>query len=203
MSKGPKIIGLLGGIASGKSTVAGCFARLGCAVIEADKLAHAVLEEEDVKETVLGLFGHGIQDTDGRVNRKSLAGIVFKDSTALQQLNGLIHPRVMAEVRRLIEVYRQNPQVKGIVLDVPLLAEAGGLELCDAIIFVDTDTPVRLKRWQKNTHYDEIELKKRENFQISLDKKKSLAHYIVSNNSDASEVAGQVAQLFSSITSNG
>lgn len=200
MPDSPIIIGILGGIASGKSTVAGCFAQLGCAVIEADKLAHAVLEETDVKEAVLSIFGREVMDADGRINRKSLARIVFQDSVAIQRLNGLIHPRVMAEVRRLIESYRHNPQIKGIVLDVPLLAEAGGLELCDAVIFVDADRQKRLERWQKNTGYDDNELKKRENFQISLDKKRSLAHYIISNNSDASEVAGQVAQLFSSIT---
>jgi len=202
MPDSPKIIGILGGIASGKSTVAGCFAQLGCAVIEADKLAHAVLEESDVKEAVLSVFGKDILDNNGRINRQSLARIAFQDSGSIQRLNGLIHPRVMAEIRRRIEVYRQNPQVKGIVLDVPLLAEAGGLELCDVVIFVDAPLQIRLQRWKKNTNYDENELKKRENFQISLDKKKSLAHYIISNNSDASEVAGQVAQLFSSITSN-
>ncbi len=194
-----KIIGLLGGIASGKSTVAGCFAKLGCAVIEADALAHAVLEKEDIKEQVVCLFGKHIMDAEGRINRKSLAQLVFSEKAALDALNALIHPPVMAEIQRLIAVYQQQPQVKAVVLDVPLLAEAGGLELCDVLVFVEAEAEIRRQRWQKNGRFDENELKKREKFQISLDKKKSLAHYTLSNNSDASEVAGQVAQLFSSI----
>lgn len=203
MPEPQKIIGIIGGIASGKSTVAGCFAQLGCAVIEADKLAHVALHEEDIKEQVIRLFGNGILDAKGQIDRKSLSRIVFKDKAALGKLNALIHPRVMAEVKRLMGVYRQNSQVKAVVLDVPLLAEAGGLAMCDAVIFVEADEKIRLDRLRKSGKFDENELKKRENFQISLDKKKRLAHYIVSNNSDASDVAGQVAQLFSSITSNG
>ena len=202
MGERKRVIGLLGGIAAGKSAAAACFARLGCAVIEADRTAHGVMEEAEVKEAIVREFGAGVLDASGRVSRKAMSRIVFEDGSALARLNGLIHPRVMAEVERLIGVYQAAEGVKAIVLDVPLLAEVGRLDLCDVLVFVEADEAIRVERLRKSGKFDADELKKRENFQISLDKKKRLAHYIVCNNSDNSDMAEQVAHLFSSITGN-
>jgi dephospho-CoA kinase len=199
MEQKKTVIGILGGIASGKSTVARLLGRHGCAVIEADPIAHQLLEKPEIKDQLVGLFGQHILDENGRVNRAALAHLVFSDASALNRLNALIHPPVMAEIERQIAAYQHDPTVSAIVLDVPLLAEAGGLDLCDVLVFVDADRPVRLERLKKSGKFDENELKKREKFQISLDKKKQLAHYSVSNNSGDSDLAGQVAQLFSTI----
>jgi dephospho-CoA kinase len=202
MSERKRVIGLLGGIAAGKSTVAGCFARLGCAVIEADRTAHGVMEEAEVKEAIVREFGAGVLDASGRVDRKAMSQVVFSDGSALARLNGLIHPRVMAEVERLIGVYQAEEGVEAIVLDVPLLAEVGRLDLCDVLVFVEAEEAIRVERLRKNGKFDADELKKRENFQISLDKKKRLAHYTICNNSENSDVAEQVAILFSTIKGN-
>lgn len=203
MLKHKKIIGVLGGIGAGKSTVAECFARLGCVVIEADGIAHRLLEEADVKESIVRLFGGGILDSSGRVDRAALGRKVFSDAAALEKLNALIHPRVMAEVERQIGIYQADGAVQAIVLDVPLLAEVGRTDLCDVLVFVEADEAIRRQRAKKNGKFDENELKKRENFQISLDTKREIADYIIYNNSDNSDVAEQVAQLFSSIMSHG
>lgn len=202
MNKKKKVIGILGAIASGKSTVAKHFAALGCAVIDADVLAHKVLQEPEVKEKIKSIFGSGVFDKNGDIIRKSLAGVVFSDEIMLNRLNALIHPRVMAQIERLIDLYRKDKAVKAIVLDVPLLAEVGRLELCDVLVFVEANEQNRLDRFKKSGKFDENELKKREKFQISLDKKQKLAHYTICNNSDDSDVAEQVAQLFSTITDN-
>jgi dephospho-CoA kinase len=202
MDSEKKVIGLLGGIASGKSTVAGCFSQLGCAVIEADLFARYLLQRPDIKEEVSRVFGGDVLGPNGQVDRKSLARVVFNDETALSRLNALIHPHVMAEVERLIAFYKTDASAKAIVLDVPLLAEVGRLELCDVLVFVAADEAVRRERLRKSGKFDENELKKREKFQISLDKKQKLAHYSICNNSDESDVAEQVAQLFSTITGN-
>jgi len=202
MKHAKKVIGILGGIASGKSTVANSFAPLGCAVISADVVAHGLLEEPDVKEAIVRVFGEKVLDAKGRVDRKSLGRIVFEDGAELERLNGLVHPRVMTEVERLIGVYQCDRAVKAIVLDVPLLAEVGRLDLCDVLVFVEANEQNRFERLKKSGKFDENELKKREKFQISLDKKKNSAHYIICNNSDDSDVAEQVAQLFSTITGN-
>ncbi|NLA42197.1 MAG: dephospho-CoA kinase [Smithella sp.] len=203
MLKQKKIIGVLGGIGAGKSTVAGCFAPLGCAVVEADGIAHGLLEEADVKESIVRLFGGGILDKSGRVDRAALGRKVFSDAAALEKLNALIHPRVMAEVERQIGIYQADGAVQAIVLDVPLLAEVGRTDLCDVLVFVEADEAIRRQRAKENGKFDENELKKRENFQISLDTKREIADYIIYNNSDNSDVAEQVAQLFSSIMSHG
>lgn len=195
-----KVIGLLGGIGSGKSTAATCFARLGCAVIEADATAHRILEEEDVKDAIRAIFGAGVLDASGRVNRAVLGRIVFADVAALEKLNGLIHPPVMAEVERQIEAYQAAGTVRAIVLDVPLLAEVGRTDLCDVLVFVQADQNVRRQRVRNSGKFDENEMDKRENFQISLDTKRQMADYIVFNNSDESELAEQVAQLLSTVT---
>ncbi|HDS84710.1 MAG TPA: dephospho-CoA kinase [Phycisphaerales bacterium] len=200
MAEKKKVIGVLGGIAAGKSTVARHFERLGCAVIEADEIAHQILDESESKREIVRLFGPGIVDAKGRVDRKSLAGIVFSDAAALARLNTVIHPRVWAEVERRIAVYQRDSKIAAIVLDVPLLAEADRLDLCDVLVFVEAEQTRRWQRAKKSGKFDENELKKREKFQISLDKKKKLAHYILRNNSDESDLAGQVAQLFSTIT---
>ena len=158
MCERKKVIGLLGGIAAGKSTAAGCFARLGCAVIDADGVAHGVLDETEVKEAVVRLFGAGVVDAAGRVDRAALGRIVFADGAALARLNGLIHPRVMVEVERLIGVYQAAEEVEAIVLDVPLLAEAGRLDLCDVLVFVEADEAIRRERLRKSGKFDADEI---------------------------------------------
>ena len=202
MTEKKMVIGILGGIASGKTTVARCFEPLGCAVIEADKLAHEILQEPDTKEQIISLFGDGVIDADGRVNRKSLAKVAFSDYHALKRLDELVQPKVMVQVGALIDHYQQDGAVKAIVLDAPLLAEVDRLDCCDVLVFVEASEQIRLERLKKSGKFDENELKKRENFQISLDKKRKIAHYVVRNNSDLSDVAEQVAQLFSTLTSN-
>ncbi len=203
MAKKKPVIGILGGIASGKTTVARHFGQLGCAVIEADAIAHDVLQKDDVKDSIVRDFSPDVLDASGGVDRKSLGRVVFEDADALGRLNRLIHPPVMDEVQRRIAAYRQDLTVAAIVLDVPLLAEVGRLDLCDVTVFVEAGEAIRGKRLQKKGNFDEKELKKREKFQISLDKKKKLANYSVRNNSDQSDIAEQVARLFSIITSDG
>lgn len=193
------IIGIVGGIGAGKSTVAGLFGQLGCAVIDADALAHEVLDRPEVKEAVVSRFGEDVLDAGGRIDRGALAERVFEWEEAIAFLNGLIHPRVLARCEALIGHYSGRDDVAAIVLDMPLLAEAGWEKRCDFVVFVECERQKRLERMLKNGKINENQLKKRENFQISLDKKRQIAHYTVNNNSDESESAEQVAQLFSNI----
>lgn len=195
------VIGILGGIASGKSTIAGMFERLGCVKLDADKIAHELIEKEDIKEVILSEFGRDLLDSAGHIDKKKLAQRAFDGVDTAKRLNAIVHPPVMERIKRRIAEIRQEGRAAAIVLDAPLLLEAGGQDLCDALVFVDADPQIRLQRWLKTKPYDAEELKKRENLQISLDKKRKIAHYIIQNNSDASEVAEQVAQLLSGITS--
>jgi dephospho-CoA kinase len=195
------IIGILGGIGSGKSTVAAEFAKLGCKVIDADKIAHEMLDRETVKEEIAGLFGEAILDSSGRIEHKKLAGVVFASGDKLASLNRVIHPLVLARAEELIEQYNQQNQVKAIVLDMPLLVEVGWDRRCDRLIFVDCEQKTRAERAKKQD-FDKNHIKIREKFQISLDNKAALADNTIENNSDSSAMVRQVADIFSDIMNN-
>ena len=195
------IIGILGGICSGKSTVAAEFAKLGCKVIDADKIVHKLLDKKNIKEKIVSLFGKAVLNSAGKINSKKLAGIVFSDADKLSSLNKIIHPLVLARAERLIEKYNRQKQVKAIVLDMPLLAEVGWDKRCDKLIFVDCERKLRLNRAKKKGFWGENQLKIRENSQISLDKKVAIADNSIDNNSCFSALARQVADIFSCIMS--
>lgn len=201
-SKKP-IIGILGGIGSGKTAVANEFAKLGCKVIDADRIAHELLERKNVKEKVTSLAGEGILDSAGQIDRKKLADVVFADADKLSSLNKIIHPFVLKRAEQLINQYNRQNEVRAIVLDMPLLLEVGWAKRCDKLIFVDCKRQLRVKRAKKIGIFDENQLKIRENFQISLDKKVSIADNVIDNNSGFSALAKQVADIFSNIVDSG
>jgi len=193
------IIGILGGIGSGKSTVASEFAKLGCAVVDADKIAHRLLDEAGVREEIVGLFGQQIVDPAGKIDRGKLAKVVFADPEKLLLLNKTIHPLVLKETEQLIRRHNSQSRVKAIVLDMPLLLEVGWEKRCDRLIFVECDPRIRAERAKKMGIFDENQLKVRENSQISLDKKAGVADNIIENNSGFSALVRQVANIFSSV----
>ena len=197
------VIGILGGMYSGKSTVAAELARLGCAVIDADSISHQLLEEKDVLKKVVRVFGKEILDNKGKIDRSELANRVFGDPAKLKTLTGILHPLVMARVEQLITQYAPQPAVRAIVLDIPLLVEVGWEKRCDHIIFIDCAPLIRLERAKKTGVFDADQLKIRENLQISLDKKKRIADNIVDNNSDLSGLSKQIASIFSTIVDKG
>jgi len=201
-SRKKPVIGLLGGVGSGKSTVARAFGRLGCGVVDADALAHEALEQPQVKRQVVELLGPGVLDEDGRIDRGRVAEVVFADASKLAGLTGIIHPVVLAKTRSLMEAYRRDPGVRAIVLDMPLLVEVGWHRKCDRLVFVRCDREKRLARAQNKVFGRKNDAGIRENLQISLDKKIRLADNIVENNSDESALASQVADIFSNIVAN-
>ena len=200
---GKPIIGILGGIGSGKSTVAAEFARLGCKIIDADNITYELLDKKNVKEKIIASFGRSVLDSKGKIDHKKLADIVFTDGSKLSLLNGIVHPLVLERAEQLIEQYKHDRQAAAIVLDMPLLAEVGWDKRCDKLVFVDCERQIRINRAKKTGVFDENQLKIRENFQISLDNKASIADNVVNNNSDFSELVKQVADIFSCVVNNG
>jgi dephospho-CoA kinase len=196
------IIGILGGVGSGKSTVAAEFAKLGCKVIDADKIAHELLGRKAVKDKIAAAFGRDALEAKGQIDRRKLAAMVFTDADKLSVLNGIIHPLVIRRVEQLIERYNRPKKVKAIVLDMPLLVEIGWAGRCDRLIFVNCRQKIRAER-AKKLGFDKNQHKIRENFQISLDKKMDLADNTIENNSDFSALVRQVADIFSDIMNNG
>ena len=193
------IIGILGGICSGKSTVAAEFAKLGCKVIDADKIVHNLLDKEDIKGRITELFGGSVTEPSGKIDSRKLADIVFADTEKLSLLNEIIHPLVLSRAEQLIKKYNDQNQVKAIVLDMPLLVEVGWDKRCDRIIFVNCERQNRVNRAEKLGVFEENQLKIRENFQISLDKKVAIADNSIDNNFCFSALAKQVTEIFSCI----
>ncbi|MHC4207054.1 MAG: dephospho-CoA kinase [Planctomycetota bacterium] len=191
----------MGGIGSGKSTVAAEFAKLGCKVIDADEIVHELLNRNAIKEKIVAFFGRDVVGSSGNIDRKRLGEIVFADYNKLTMLNGIIHPLVIDRAEELIEQYKQQNQIKAIVLDMPLLVEIGWAGRCNKLIFVDCKEKIRAER-AKKMGFDKNQLKIRENFQISLDNKAVLADNTIENNSDFSAMVRQVADIFSDIMNN-
>jgi dephospho-CoA kinase len=196
------IIGIIGGIASGKSTVAAQFGKLGCAVISADAIAHDLLQQEPVRDEIVRQFGRSILHPSGQIDRGRLAQMVFADVERLCALNKVIHPRVLARTEELIAEYNRCRHVQAIVLDMPLLVEVGWASRCDRVIFVRCDPAQRARRAEQTGLMDEQGIKIREKFQISLDRKAELADNTIDNNSDFSTLVRQIQDIFSDIAKN-
>jgi dephospho-CoA kinase len=201
VAKGRKkpVIGILGGMCSGKSTVAAEFARLGCKVIDADKIAHEVLQNKAVREKIVSLLGRAILDSTGQIDRGKVAEVAFADTDKLSALDEIIHPLVLEQAEEFIRQYNRQSHVGAIVLDMPLLVEVGWAERCDKLIFVDCQREIRADRAKKMGIFDENKIKIRENFQISLDKKVEIADNVINNNSDFSALVSQVVKIFSNV----
>jgi len=192
----------LGGIGSGKSTVASELCKLGCKVIDADKIAHKALDKKTVKRKIVRLFGERVLEPSGQIDRRILSDIVFADAGKLSSLNKIIHPLVLKQTEELIKRYRRQSQAKAIVLDMPLLVEVGWAERCDKLIFVGCKRRLRVSR-AKKMGLDENQIKIREKFQISLDNKADIADNQFDNNSDFTALVRQVTDIFSNIVNNG
>lgn len=193
----------MGGIASGKSTVAKLLEQSGCAVVDADEIAGEVLQTAEIKQRIADRFGTDIFDASGQIDRKKLAAVAFRSPENISALNSIVHPLIFARSEELIAEYNRDKNIKAIVLDMPLLLEVGWDKRCDKLLFVDCEAGIRLARSKKRADFDEKKLKKRENFQISLDKKAEMAHYTVCNGHGLSELARQLGDIFPSLISSG
>ena len=177
------IIGLIGGIGSGKSTVARLFSEEGAAIVDSDALAGEQLLEDEVVTQLKSWWGDSICDSSGGIDRRRVADIVFADPVQKKRLEEFLHPRINEKRKLLIKEYRQNGNIRCIILDSPLLLEAGLDQLCDVVVFVDASPNVRLKRVTRNRGWSEDNWRRREKSQKSLDIKRSRADHVVVNNS--------------------
>ena len=191
------IVGVLGGIGAGKSTVTRLFADLGAEVIHADDIAHDVLETPAVREALRARLGEGFLGPGGTMDRKALAARVFENPEELEMLEGLIHPRVTERIHSRVQEIGPG---KLIVLDVPLLAASPLQRLCDEILFVEADLDTRRKRVEARG-WAPGELERRESRQDDLNKKRSLADRIIDNSGTLEETRRQVERLHASWTS--
>jgi dephospho-CoA kinase len=188
-------VGLTGGIACGKSTVAAMMRELGCAVLDADTLAHRLIEPgQPAYDLVVKEFGRAILGPDGTVDRKKLGGIVFADRTRLDQLNRIIHPRVIeARDRKLTEMEFANPQ--GIaVVEAALLIEAGYHKNLDRLV-VAWCRPEQQRERLKSRGLSAEETEQRIAAQLPTEEKRRMADDVIDCSGDLAETRRQVTEL--------
>ncbi len=185
------MIGVLGGIASGKSWVARELAGPSGRVIDADAIAREVLESPEVRAELAAAFGPSLLRADGSVDREALARRVFASPAERARLEAFTHPRIRARIRALLDDARSR-RLPRVVLDVPLLLEneaAHGLVgECHELLFVDSDPVERARRAAASRGWSEGEVARREAQQLPLDRKRARADFVIDNRGSLDEL---------------
>jgi len=190
------VIGITGGLGSGKSTVAQIFRQKGVRVLDADKIAHGLLfPGTNSFRQIIKKFGTAILK-DGHIDRSRLAGIVFADARKLKKLCSIIHPQVVKEVKAQIRSFRARKTRSFLMIDAPLLFEAGLDALCDHIIVVYASPKVQVARIQKRNHWTKHEILKRMNAQMSIKKKVVRADFVIDNQGNINQTKKGVEKIW-------
>ncbi|TMA79403.1 MAG: dephospho-CoA kinase [Deltaproteobacteria bacterium] len=194
-----KLVGLTGGIASGKSTVAKILERLGAAVINADALSREVVEPgKDAWKEIIDAFGAGVLQPDQSLDRQKLRTVIFNDSDGRKKLEAIIHPRV----RALAEEKIREHAVAGysiIVYEVPLLFEGNLHEWLRPVILVACDVDTQRARLQERDRLTQTEAQKHIDAQMSLTEKRRLADYVIENDGSLADLEQQVRAVVEKI----
>ncbi len=198
------VLGIVGGIASGKSLVSQRLGDWGAEVLDADRIGHEVLREAEVKEAIRRRWGDAVFGADGEVDRSRLAVIVFAGPPAGRQeltyLEQLTHPRIAQRLRETMDrLARRNPGGV-LVLDAALLLEAGWDTFCDKILFVDAPRHVRLAR-ARERGWTEAEFEAREAVQASVERKRARADMVIDNSSIPEHTYKQLEHVWRSFAS--
>jgi dephospho-CoA kinase len=191
------VIGLSGGIGSGKSFVADRFRELGCLVIDSDQQVRTAYDDPQVRGILKEWWGDSVFRPNGEIDRSAVAVRIFGNQKDRDRLEGLLHPIVNQARERAMAEATNNPQIVAFVWDTPLLFESGLNRQCDAVVFVDTPQDLRMRRLRENRGWDAAEVAAREKLQWPLDKKREIADYIVVNTADADSIRSQVREILS------
>ena len=194
------VIGIIGGIGSGKTTVADELGVLGCAVIDADAIGHELLGAPEVLGELRQRWGDEIFTGEGKVDREALAEIVFASRDELDALNGILHPLIGREMAGAVDRAVADESIGAVVLDAALLVEAGWDELCNHVIFVDTPPEIRRRRVSEQRGWEKENWELREKMQISLDIKRRKCDYSIDGSSSVSHLRQQVRKVYPRIT---
>ena len=192
-----KVIGITGGIASGKSTIAGMLESLGADLIDADKICHELINTKDIALEITKRWGNHLQDNSGKIKRDVLAEIVFSDEKEISALNSIIHPVAIKQIKSEIAKLHSDVAREAIVLDAALLVESNLVDICDVVLFVNTDKDRCKTRVQNTRKWPLDEIAKREKFQGLLPQKREISDVIINNNNSKKDTLNQVKDFWS------
>jgi dephospho-CoA kinase len=195
------IIGLVGGIGSGKSALAGAFEELGCLRLEADAVGHEMLLKAEVYGELVTTFGRGILGPDGQIDRPRLAERAFASPEDAAALNRIVGGALWPEFRRraLAAADHAGPEVQAVVLDAALLYESETDEICDSVVFVDAPDDLRRERIKKTRGWDWKEVGRREARQFPLSRKRGVADVVCVNATDLEHLRREARGILSRV----
>jgi dephospho-CoA kinase len=193
-----RVIGLTGGIATGKSTVSQILAEEGFPIIDADLIAREVVQPgEPAYRDIVHSFGEEILNNDGTINRKLLGRLVFGEPAFLQSLNQITHPRIIEEINRRLQTLREKG-AEVAILDAPLLIETKLHLLVDEVWVVTCPRELQIKRLQERDNLSAAEAEARIKAQMPLEQKISYARQVIDNSKDKAHTRRQVQRILRS-----
>lgn len=191
-------VGLTGGIASGKSTVARLLADRGAVVVDADQIARELVEPgSEALEALVDEFGSEILADDGSLARARLAAMAFADPEGTQRLNAVMHPRIREEGQRRIAAH---PGVQVVVYDMPLLVETRQTDLVDLVVVVDVPVEAQIQRAVELRGLDEEDVRRRMQVQARREDRLAAADVVIDNSGSLAATARQVDELWTRLT---
>lgn len=192
-------MGLTGGIASGKTTVAKMFQRLGAAIVDADVLSREVVEPGQAAwQDIVTIFGREVLQANQTLDRQKLRTIIFNNPNARKQLETIIHPRVRSLAEQRIREHREAGYAV-VIYVVPLLFEGNLQEGLRPVILVACDIKFQRQRLEQRDHIDGAAAQKHIDAQMSLEEKRRLADYVIENNAGLEELEEQVRQVYAKL----
>ena len=196
------IIGITGSIGSGKTTAAKMFSRHWYTRIDADEIGHELIKKDkSAYKEIVGIFGNGIIDKNGSIDRKKLGDLVFNDHKKLKKLNSILHPFIIKEIKNQIEKIKNKCGAEAkIIIDAPLLLETGAKNLSDKIIILKSDKKNAIGRLKKTHPKGKIE--KILNAQMPLKDKLKYADFVIENNKDLKHLEKQVEKIIQLLEKN-
>lgn len=192
------VIGLTGGIASGKSTVAAMLRDFHIPIIDADIIAREVVEPgKEAYKGIVDAFGEEILQTNGEIDRQKLGSIIFHNEEKRLLLNRIVHPAIRMEMNRQKEMYIEQGE-RAVVLDIPLLFESKLISLVHKVLLIYVDEDVQLYRLMQRNHLTEEEARARVTSQMPLREKITLADEVINNNDTIEHTKAQLISILES-----
>jgi dephospho-CoA kinase len=188
------ILGLVGAIGAGKSTVAKLLAARGGAVVDADALGHDALDQPEIRERIVARWGN-ILKPDGRVDRRKVAAIVFASPEERRRLEHLVFPFIRRKCEDAIQAVGNDVLAKFVVLDAAVMLEAGWVGVCDRLLYVDAPRELRLERLQARSGWTAADLDAREAAQMPADEKRRFVDAVIINDGSRDELDAKLTVL--------
>lgn len=192
-----QVIGLTGGIATGKSTVCAILENAGAVIIDADRIARNLVKKNlPAYRQIVDTFGESILLPDGEINRTALGDLIFNDPRKKQLLNKIIHPQVGKETHRQLKLIEKSNPHALVILDIPLLLESGMHKDLSEVIVVYTPEHIQIKRLMERDHISQKNALARIRSQMPIEEKKKLATIVIDNSGPLEHTRKQTLEIF-------